>query len=128
MERLQKGYLNDAGVDIILDEPVEFPPHKMTVFDLNIKSLLTEEGEEAAVIVPRSSYAAKGLIICNCPIDLGYTGNIHAVVYNASDAPIYCGVGESFCQFLILKIRIVKNVKIKKKGKRGDHSFGSTDE
>lgn len=125
LNRLSKGYIHDAGVDIILNKNVTFYPHRMTIVDLELS--LTPEENEAIIIAPRSSYAAKGLIICNCPIDPYYTGHIHGVVYNGSDDVIYCKKGDSFCQFLIIKIRTVKDVKIKKEGKRGDHSFGSTD-
>ena len=124
-DRLQKGYMTDAGIDIVMDKPVTFQPHAMTVIDLNIS--ITPDEDEAIIIVPRSSWAAKGIIICNCPIDPGYTGMIHGIVYNGSDTELRCNKGEAFCQFMIIKIRTIKDVKIKKEGKRGNHSFGSTD-
>ena len=124
--RLSKGYQDDAGVDITVNKKVIFKSHEMTVVDLGIG--ITPRKNEMVVIAPRSSYAAKGLIICNCPIDPYYTGYIHGVVYNGSNDDVICDEGQAFCQAIIIKIRTIRNVKIKKKGKRGDHSFGSTNE
>ena len=124
MNFFSKGYKDDAGADIIMDCGTRFPAKQMTVFDLGVK--FTPNKNTMAIIAPRSSYAKKGLIICNCPVDANYTGNIHAIVYNTSDYDIYCEPGDAFCQLMVVKIKTVKNMDIRKKGKRGNHRFGST--
>lgn len=124
MNRLSKGYKDDAGVDVILDEEVTFPPKQITSFNLSVR--VTPKRNHMAIIAPRSSYARKGLIICNCPVDANYTGDIHAIVYNGSDESITCKKDESFCQVMMIKIRTIKNVEIRKTGKRKSENFGST--
>lgn len=123
MVQLSKGYKNDAGVDVIVDKDITFPAKKMTVFPLGVK--ITPNKNRMAIIAPRSSYAAKGLLICNCPVDADYTGEIHAIVFNAGDEDVVCRADEAFCQILMVKIQTIK-IKPRKKGRRRNHSFGST--
>ena len=125
MIKFSKGYRDDAGVDIILDQDVVFPPGEITAFNLGIG--ITPKRNTMAVIAPRSSFAKKGLIICNCPIDANYQGDIHAIVYNGSDMPVECKKDHAFCQIMMIKIRTIRNVEIRKKGKRKTGNFGSTD-
>lgn len=124
MNRFSKGYKDDAGIDVIIDNDITFPPGKMTVFDVGVK--ITPKRNTMAVIAPRSSFARKGLIICNCPIDPNYTGHIHAMVYNGSDAAVECKKGHAFCQVMMIKIRTIRNVEIRKAGKRKTGCFGFT--
>ena len=124
MVKLSKGYRDDAGVDIILDRDVTFEPNKITAFNLGV--CITPKRNQMAIIAPRSSYAKKGLLICNCPIDANYRGDIHAIVYNGNNEPVICKSGESFCQIMMIKIRTIKNVEIRKSGKRKYGNFGST--
>lgn len=124
MSRFSKGYKEDAGVDIILDDDVVFPPGKITVLNLGIG--ITPKRNTMAIIAPRSSFAKKGLVICNCPIDANYSGNIHAIVYNGGDVPVECKKDHAFCQIMMIKIRVIRSVEIRKKGKRKTDHFGST--
>ena len=124
MVKFSKGYRDDAGVDIILDREVVFPPKQITAFNLGVG--ITPKRNRMAIIAPRSSYAKKGLLICNCPIDANYVGDIHAIVYNGSDQPIVCKENESFCQIMMIKIQTIRNVEIRKSGKRKFGNFGST--
>lgn len=124
MNRFSKGYKNDAGVDIIIDRPIVFAPKQITSFNLGVS--IIPKKNHMAIIAPRSSYAKQGLIVCNCPIDADYTGDVHAIVYNGSDYPISCAKGQAFCQVMMIKIKTIKNVEIRKHGKRKTGNFGST--
>lgn len=123
-ERFSKGYKDDAGVDIILDKDIKIFPKHIDSFNLGV--CITPRKNYMAIIAPRSSYARKGMLICNCPIDANYTGDVHAIVANCGEEIIEVKKGESFCQVMFVKIKTIKNVKIRKHGKRKDGNFGST--
>lgn len=124
-ERLLKGYSNDAGVDIILTEDVIFMPLSTNTLDL--KLVMTPPDGYFGILCSRTSAANKGLIVSTCPIDPDYNGSITAIVHNVSNNIIEYKKGESFCQIVIMPFKnIIKNVLIKKEGKRTDGKLGST--
>lgn len=123
--RFCKGYAEDAGVDIILDNDVTFPPHSVTVVDLNL-NINPAEGT-FAMLCARTSAAKKGLMLANCPIDANYVGTVHAIVYNLSDERIEYWSGESFCQSVMIECIVPRYIPVKKQGKRSNSVFGGTD-
>ena len=124
-DRFKKGYEADAGVDVILDKDVIIMPMSTQCMDLNI--VVTPVEGEMAVLCARTSAAAKGLCVAMCPIDANYTGNVTAIIHNMSNQILTYKKGEAFCQVVGLPItNPVKNVSVKKKGKRSDGKLGST--
>lgn len=123
--RFCKGYAEDAGVDIILDKDVIFPPFSTSIVDLNL-NICPPEGA-FAMLCPRTSAAKKGLMLCTSPIDANYAGTVHAIVYNISKNEIYYKKGESFCQSVMIECIIPRYLPVKKQGKRSNSVFGGTD-
>ena len=123
-ERFLKGYSEDAGIDIIIDSNLTFMPHKTTVVSLNL-SIDVPIGH-MCIICPRSSAAKKGISISTSIIDPGYLGNIHAIVHNVSNDILEFKKGESFCQFVIVKV-VNLETKVKSNKKREYDNFGSSD-
>ena len=124
-ERFVKGYIDDAGVDIILDRDVTFMPMSTTTIDLNVN--ITPDISSAAFLCARTSAAQKGIQVAACPIDPFYTGNVSAIVTNISNDIITYKKGESFCQYVQFEIIVNDNVVTKKSGRRTDSKFGGTD-
>lgn len=123
--RLKKGYLADAGTDILLNEDITILPMSTVSINLNIN--ITPKEGEMAVLCARTSAAAKGICVAMCPIDANYTGDVTAIVHNVSNEIITYKKGESFCQVVFLPIiQITDNVEVKKPGKRSDGKLGST--
>ena len=91
-DRFAKGYKDDAGCDIILDEDVTFMPMSTTVYNLNV-SVTPKEGE-MSFLCSRTSAAAKGLVVAMCPIDPNFNGNVTAIVHNISNSIIEYKKGE----------------------------------
>lgn len=125
MNRLSKGYEKDACADIILDCDVIFPKKSFVCVNLNLSVELSND--ELGLILPRSSAGIKGIFVSTAPIDPGYVGPIHAMVFNASDCDIEYRRGESFCQYARIKKGDIQGVEIRKKGERGRRRFGSTE-
>lgn len=124
-ERFVKGYIDDAGVDIILDRDVTFMPMSTTTIDLNVN--ITPEISSAAFLCARTSAAQRGIQVAACPIDPFYTGNVSAIVTNISNDIITYKKGEAFCQYVQFEIIVNDNVLTKKAGRRTDSKFGGTD-
>lgn len=123
-KRFQKGYKDDAGVDIILDKDMTFMPMSTTTIDLDVQ--ITPDVNEMAFLCARTSAATRGLYVAMCPIDPNYTGNVSAIVHNLSNEIITYKKGESFCQYVKSKI-VTEDAPCKKQGKRSDSKFGGTD-
>lgn len=124
--RLTKGYQNDAGIDIVLTEDVEFIP--LSTNTINLKISITPSKGNFGILCSRTSAANKGLVVATCPIDPDYTGDITAIVHNVSNDIITYKKGESFCQIVLLPYETyAKDVRVKKTGKRTDGKLGSTD-
>lgn len=124
-ERFVKGYIDDAGVDIILDRDVTFMPMSTTTIDLNVN--ITPEISSAAFLCARTSAAQRGIQVAACPIDPFYTGNVSAIVTNISNDIITYKKGEAFCQYVQFEIIVNDNILTKKAGRRTDSKFGGTD-
>lgn len=125
----KKGYKNDAGYDVILQKKVVFKANAITSIDLNVKC--TPKKGTCAMLISRTSAAKQGLIVSMCPIDADYTGNVTAIVFNASDKEVIYLKGEAFAQIVFIKLAkdtLPKaDVKIKNKNKkRTDGKLGST--
>lgn len=121
-----KGYKEDAGIDVCLQEDVTFMPMSSQSFGLKIN--VTPNEGEMSILCSRTSAASKGLIVAMCPIDPNYTGEVIAIVHNISNSIISYKKGEAFCQILTIPFRQtnVDGVVIKKEGKRTDGKLGST--
>lgn len=121
-----KGYKEDAGIDICLQEDVTFMPMSSQSFSLKIN--VTPKEGEMAILCSRTSAASKGLIVAMCPIDPNYTGEVVAIVHNVSNSIINYKKGEAFCQVITIPFneQNIDGVVIKKEGKRTDGKLGST--
>lgn len=122
--RLLKGYEDDAGVDIILDEDITFMP--MSTQSVGLRITFTPEENTMGLLCARTSAAIKGLTVAMCPIDPHYTGEVIAIVSNVSNEIVEYKKGESFCQ--IIQIPFINAVEIpcRRPGKRSDGKLGST--
>lgn len=122
-----RGYEDDAGVDIILQEDVTFMPMSTRTYGLKV-SITPKEGQ-MSFLCSRTSAASKGLIVAMCPIDPNYSGEVTAIVHNISNNIITYKKGEAFCQAVcspFVKIFGNEEIVTKKKGKRSDGKLGST--
>ena len=123
--RFKKGYIADAGTDVILDRDIVILPMSTMAVDLNV-TVTPNEGE-MAVLCARTSAATKGLCVAMCPIDANYTGNVTAIIHNVSNQILSYKKGEAFCQVVGLPItNCTGDVYVKKPGKRSDGKLGST--
>lgn len=120
-----KGYEDDAGIDIYLQRPASFLPKQFQWVDLGV-SVSIPRGY-LGLIQPRSSASMRGIMIANCPIDPGYTGNLHAMIFNCSNETINFKPGERICQLVVVKCEPnILGITPIKDGVRGNNCEGST--
>lgn len=98
----KKAHVFDAGYDLFLPSDIEVRPFETKSIDLQVGINLSQQ--ECAIVCMRSSYAVKGLIAQNSPIDYGYSGNIHLIITNCSSTTFRAYSGERICQVVIFKI------------------------
>ena len=121
--KFSKGYEDDAGVDILLQEDVTFMPMSTMTYEFDIQ--ITPNEGEMAFLCARTSAANKGLSVATCPIDPHYNGKISAIVHNLSNNIITYKKGEAFCQYVTVKI-IPQDFTPRKQGLRSDSKLGGT--
>lgn len=124
--KLSKGYAEDAGCDVILQQNVIFRPMQTQVFELNLHVNIPEGF--MGMLIARTSAAIKGVNVAMCPIDPNYDGKINAIVHNISQNTITYKKGESFCQLVIVPVVVLHGpvIPIRKSGKRTNGKMGST--
>lgn len=96
----ERKHVDDAGMDIYAPYTFTVEPQEMVDVKLGFGTVLPF-GYKAA-IKPRGSFGKEGLLPIDNPIDSGYRGELHAVVWNLSKRPITVLEGQRFCQLEIL--------------------------
>lgn len=124
LDNLSKGYMADAGMDVILHKDVIFRPLETTIVELELQLDLPEY--HMGMLIARTSAAKQGLVVAMCPIDPHYNGKVNAIVHNVSQNTVQYKKGESFCQLVIVPFITIDEVPHRKDGIRSDGKFGST--
>lgn len=114
-----KAHSTDAGYDCYLLNDLSIGGFECAVVGLGFGMKLKKD--ECAQIILRSSIAMQNLIANNCPIDCGYTGEIHLILHNLSSNTLKFKKGERICQLVIYKIP-----KSYGESNRNDGAFGSS--
>ena len=78
-----KSHLPDVGLDLFMPEAFDIEPLETKTIGLGLGVAIPEGF--AGMLVPRSSIAAKGLVIQTSIIDPDYTGEFHVIVTNCSN-------------------------------------------
>ena len=119
----KRAHYNDAGVDCYALDIVELPPLTPVMIPLGF-GLEVPDGYQA-IIKPRSSMNAKGIITQIGTIDSGYRGEIKAVLINTSQTPFAIMKGDKICQIIIEPVILADFVE-DLQNDRGAGGFGST--
>lgn len=119
----KRAHYNDAGVDCYALDIVELPPLTPVMIPLGF-GLEVPDGYQA-IIKPRSSMNAKGIITQIGTIDSGYRGEIKAVLINTSQTPFVIMKGDKICQIIIEPVILADFVE-DLQNDRGAGGFGST--
>lgn len=121
-----KSHLPDVGLDLFMPEDFNIKPLETKTIGLGLGVAIPEG--YAGMLVPRSSIAAKGLIIQTSIIDPDYCGEIHLIVTNCSDIEQHIEHNQRLCSLVLFnalnaRIEIVDEFE---KTERGENGLGSS--
>lgn len=119
----QRMHYNDAGADVYSPISLSIAPGETRTIGLGF-GLELPDGL-AGFIMVRSSMAKNGIDCKLPPIDSGYRGEIHAVIYNGSDRWFNINKGNRIGQLVILPVVLAEFTEEMEK-ERGETWTGST--
>ena len=121
-----KVHTPDIGIDIFMPGPAHLRPFETKTISLCLGVSIPEGF--AGMLVPRSSVAAKGLIIQPSIIDPCYTGEIHLIVTNCSRDDVDIEEGMRLCSLVVYAVLNprIEVVDVLESGDRGDKGLGSS--
>lgn len=117
-------HYNDVGADVYSPVDRYVAPGETVKIGLGFGVRIPDG--HAGFVVVRSSMAAQGVDVKLPPIDPGYTGEIHAVIYNGSDKPYHISEGDRIGQLVIVPCIYADFVTEIDEEERGTGAFGST--
>lgn len=127
-----RGYDSDVGADLF--SPVAFSIEPGETYSLNLEIGITLPEGMSGFVWPKSSLAKRGIINMVPPIDPGYEGPIHALIFNGSGETISFERGDKIGQLVILPfispdfILDTDKEKLKKRGAGWNGSSGTKKE
>lgn len=98
----KKGREGDAAWDVYLPEDLILPPNEL--FCIDTKVCIELNKGYAAMFVPRSSSAKKGIYISDCLIDSNFRGEIHILGVNLSNNILEFNKGDRIASLLIFPV------------------------
>lgn len=119
----------DAGLDLRSPVSVTVPAGGSVKIDTGVHIELPKR--TTGFLKSKSGLNCKHGIVSEGVIDEGYTGSIVAKLYNHSDEDYHILSGDKITQLVILPVVVprevlVKHIKAKGKGTRGERGFGSS--
>ena len=118
-----RAHYNDSGADVFAACTVVIPAHSVVKVPTGVGMELPDGYD--AVIHCKSGLSSKGIWAANAPIDAGYRGEIHAILYNTNDHDIEIEAGQKVGQIVIRPI-IYADLVDSLGDERGSGAFGST--
>lgn len=118
-----RAHYNDSGADVFAAEETVIPAGCVRKVPTGV-GLELPDGYDA-VIHCKSGLSSKGIYAANAPIDAGYRGEIHAILYNTTDEDYIFSVGDKIGQLVIRPVIYAEFVdELGEERKSG--AFGST--
>lgn len=118
-----RAHYNDSGADVFAAEDVVIKAHSVYAVPLGIGTILPDGYD--IVIHCKSGLSRKGIWSSNAPVDSGYRGQIHAILYNTTDQDYSISAGEKVGQMVVRPV-IYADFVDELGEEREDGSFGST--
>ena len=94
-----RAHYNDSGADIFSAEDVVIPAHGVYAVPTGLGTELPDGYD--IVIHCKSGLSRQGIWAANAPVDSGYRGEIHAILYNTTDQPYKIEKGTKVGQMVV---------------------------
>lgn len=121
----KRAHYNDSGADCYAAKSTIIMPHSVVKIPTGVGVELPDGYD--IVVHCKSSLSSKGIWSANAPVDAGYRGEIHAILYNTTDEPFLITEGMKIGQFVIRPV-IYAEFTYDLGDKRELGAFGSTGE
>ena len=118
-----RAHYNDSGADIFAAETAAIPAGKVAKIKTGVGAIIPDGYD--AVIHCKSGLSTKGIWAANAPIDSGYRGEIHAILYNTTDKDYIVEQGTKIGQMVVRPVIYADFVE-ELDNNRGSNGFGST--
>ena len=119
----KRAHYNDSGADCFAAKSVIIPAHGVVKVPTGVGVELPDGYD--IVVHCKSGLSSKGIWAANAPVDAGYRGEIHAILYNTTDEDFNIEVGNKIGQFVVRPVIYAEFVK-ELGDNRGSDGFGST--
>lgn len=120
-----RAHYNDSGADVYTMENVIIPAGKVVKVPTGV-GLKLPDGYDAVIHCKSGLSSNLGILAANAPIDAGYTGEIHAILYNTNEVDVLLEAGTKIGQIVIRPVIYAEFVDSLNKEGRGSNGFGST--
>lgn len=94
-----RAHYNDSGADVFAAEDCVIRSHSVYSVPLGIGTVLSDGYD--IVIHCKSGLSSKGIWASNAPVDSGYRGEIHAILYNTTDSDYEIRAGTKVGQMVV---------------------------
>lgn len=118
-----RAHYNDSGADVFVTADTVLKAGETTKVGIGLGVKLPDGYD--IIIHCKSGLSSKGIWAANAPIDAGYTGEIHAILYNSTDSDYLIKEGEKLGQ-LVMRPVIYPEFVTDLNNDRGSAGFGST--
>lgn len=119
-----RAHYNDSGADVFAAKDIVLYPHCIDKIPTGV-GIELPDGYDAVIHCKSGLSANKGLIMANAPIDAGYRGEIHAIIFNATNDTVVIKAGEKIGQLVVRPVIYADFVE-ELGEERKDGAFGST--
>ena len=119
----KRAHANEAGADVFSPRDEIVRPGEICRMPLGF-GLRIPDGF-AGYIFPRSGLSSLGIVCELPPIDSGYTGEVHAIISNVSNAEYEIREGDKIGQLVIMPV-LIPEFTFEEWKERGTGAFGST--
>jgi dUTP pyrophosphatase len=118
-----RAHYNDSGADVFAAKDIMLWPHSVAKVPTGVGVELPDGYD--IVVHCKSGLSSNGIWAANAPVDAGYRGEIHAILYNTTDHKVQIKAGEKIGQFVIRPV-IYADFVDSLGDEREDNGFGST--
>lgn len=119
-----RAHWNDSGADCFAAKDVVIPAGKVVKVPTGVGVELPNGYD--IVVQCKSGLSSKGIFAANAPVDAGYLGEIHAILFNTTDEDYIFKAGDKIGQFVIRPVIYAEFEENLESNARGANGFGST--
>lgn len=119
----KRAHYNDSGADVFATRNISIPAHSVVKVPTGVGVELPDGYD--IVVHCKSGLSSRGIYAANAPVDAGYRGEVHAILYNTNDEDFYINAGDKIGQFVVRPVIYAEFVE-DLGDERGDGGFGST--